>query len=418
MIFERFKRLILMLAAIPALFGANGDHSREIPASSHGSPYLFVWAGELNVSALKGQSQNALRGKDFLAVLDVDPNQARYGSLVAMLSVEDPARMPHHTNYEMPQNHILFANDFDLHKTFVFDLHDPKNPKLAGTFTEAAGFSHPHSFAALPNGNTLATFQQKGLEDAAAGGLVELNAKGELVRTAEAADPDADKFIRPYSLQVVPALDRVVSTSTDMYLKGSSHIIQVWRLSDLKLLKTIVLPHDEYNPAVGENSSEPRLLSDGRTVLVGTFNCGLYRLDGLEGTQPSASPIYDFGGRWCAVPVVAGHYWVEALQSSHSLVSLDISDPSHPKEVGRLVLGPKDLPHWLSLEPNGDRIVISGYGDLYYRLLIAQIDPSTGGLMLDERFRENNKEPGFKMERAWPDGWRGPAIPHGAVFSR
>ena len=185
-----------------------------------------------------------------------------------------------------------------------------------------------------------------------------------------------------------------------------------------ELLKTIVLPHDEYNPAVGENSSEPRLLSDGRTVLVGTFNCGLYRLDGLEGTQPSASPIYDFGGRWCAVPVVAGHYWVEALQSSHSLVSLDISDPSHPKEVGRLVLGPKDLPHWLSLEPNGDRIVISGYGDLYYRLLIAQIDPSTGGLMLDERFRENNKEPGFKMERAWPDGWRGPAIPHGAVFSR
>lgn len=409
--------LVLLLATLPILPRSDGEPGRESPQASNGSPYLFVWAGELNVAALKGL-QGALSGTDFLAVLDVDANKAQYGELVTMLPVGSSSRMPHHTNYEMPENGALFANDFDLHKSFIFDLHDPKHPRLTSTFTEAGQYSHPHSFAYLPSGNTLATFQQKGLDDSSPGALVELNAKGELVRAADAADP-AENFIRPYSLQVIPTLDRVVSTSTDMYLHGNSHVIQVWRLSDLKLLKTIVLPHGDYNPLVGENSSEPRLLKDGRTVLVGTFNCGLFRIDGLEGTNPSAVPVYDFGGRWCAVPAVAGHYWIEALQSSHSVVSLDVSDPSHPVEVGRITLGPQDLPHWVSAEPDGDRIVISGYGSLYYRLLIANIDPKNGKLTLDDRFREQGKtEPGFNMDREWPDGWKGPAIPHGAVFSR
>jgi hypothetical protein len=393
--------------------GSSGDGASS-PAKT--SSYLFVWAGELNVAGLKG-GEGAKRGTDFLAVLDADPKHAEYGKLLAMLPVGDAAHMPHHTNYQMPGNGMLFANDYDLHKTFIFDLQDPQHPKIAGTFTEAGGYSHPHSFAYLPNGNTLATFQQKGLDDAAPGGLVELNGKGELIRAADAADP-AEQFIRPYSLEVIPALDRVLSTSADMYLHGNSHVIQVWRLSDLKLLKTIVLPHGNYNALIGENSSEPRLLEDGRTVLVGTFNCGLYRLDGLEGTDPSATPVYDFGGRWCAVPAVAGHFWIEALQSSHSVVSLDISDPSHPVEVGRLTLGSEDLPHWVSVEPNGDRIVISGYGSLYYRLLMGKIDLKTGKLTLDEHFREpGGKEPGLNMDRQWPDGWNGPAIPHGAVFS-
>lgn len=407
------------ICLLAALIAATADRNSALESSppSPSASYLFVWAGELNVAGLKG-GDGAKRGKDFLAVLDVNPNQMQYGKLVAMLPVGDTARMPHHTNYEMPPNGDLFANDFDLGETFVFDLRDPQHPKLTNAFTGAGNYSHPHSFYYLPSGNTLATFQQRGTDDSAPGGLVELNAKGELVRASDAADP-AEKFIRPYSLQVVPALDRVVSTSTDMYLHGNSHVIQVWRLSDLKLLKTIVLQHENYSPQIGENSSGPRILEDGRTVLVGTFNCGLYRLEGLEGVDPTVSPVYDFGGRWCAVPAVAGHFWIEALQSSHSVVSLDISNPSKPVEVGRLMLGSQDLPHWVSVEPGGNRVVISGYGSLYYRLLIAKVNLRTGTLVLDDRFREEGSlEPGFNLDRQWPDGWNGPAIPHGAVFSR
>jgi hypothetical protein len=46
---------------------------------------------------------------------------------------------------------------------------------------------------------------------------------------------------RPYSLAVLPGIDRVVSTSTDMIADFGAHL-QIWRLSDLTLLQTIELP--------------------------------------------------------------------------------------------------------------------------------------------------------------------------------
>lgn len=92
----------------------------------------------------------------------------------------------------------------------------------------------------LPNGNTLATYQFKGQPDVAAGALVELDPVGKLVRASDASDA-TDSFIRPYSLVAVPALDRVVTTSAPMMATDkASHVIQVWRLSDLKLIKSIV----------------------------------------------------------------------------------------------------------------------------------------------------------------------------------
>lgn len=397
--------------------------AQAAPPASSPSSYLYVWAGEMNVAAKfppgSAHSKGARRGRDFLAVIDVAPESPRYGQLVRMLPVGIPALMPHHTHYEMPADGMLFANDFDADHTFIFNLKEPLHPTVKASFGDAGPYSHPHSFQLLPNGNTLATFQQKGSNDSAAGALVELDPQGRVVRASASADQKVDGFIRPYSLAVVPSLDRVVTSSADMYSKGVSHVIQVWRLSDLKLLKTVVLPGSDRTPLVGLNSAEPRVLADGRTVLVSTFLCGLYRVDGLAGTDPSASLVYDFGGRDCSVPVVAGHYWIEALQSSHRIASLDVSDPSHPVEVGSLMLGPSDLPHWLALEPGGNRIVITGYGGLFYRLLIARVDMQTGKLGLDESFREPGaKEPGFSFDRRWPDGWNGPAIAHGAVFSR
>lgn len=413
-------------AALPWVFlialtgfagGAIALAGRAAPPAA--SSYLFAWAGEMNSAALLGQADGARRGRDFLAVLDVSPKSPSYGSLAAVLPIAAEAAMPHHTNYELPADNRLFANDFTAGRTFIFDLADPVHPRLAVGFGAEGNYTHPHSYVLLANGHTLATFQQSGNDNTAPGGLVELDSQGRAVRSSAAADPQVENFIRPYSLAVVPDLDRVVSSSADMYSKGSSHVIQVWRLSDLKLLKTIMLPHRHAQPQAAIDSSEPRLLADGRTVLVGTFKCGLYRLDGLAGTEPSASLVYDFGGRKCSVPVVAGHYWIEAMESSHSIVSLDISDPSHPAEVGHLALGPNDLPHWLALEPGGDRIVVTGYGGLFYRLLIAQVDTRSGKLSLDQRFREAGAaQPGFSFDRRWPDGWQGPAIPHGAVFSR
>ncbi|MGB6876598.1 MAG: hypothetical protein WBD87_11235 [Candidatus Acidiferrales bacterium] len=229
---------------------------------------------------------------------------------------------------------------------------------------------------------------------------------------SSAADPQVDANIRPYSMVVVEKLNRVVTSSADMMGAQTSHVVQVWRLSDLKLLKTIVLPKPEVDvrgAITATDSSEPRLLNDGNTVVIPTFHCGLYRARNLAGDDPTLEFLYDAGYRMCAVPVVVGDYLVEAMISGQAIASLDMHDPSHPHEVSRILLKPNEYPHWIAVEPGGDRLVITGYGALQTRVLFATINRTTGQLRLDPEF--------INFTRAWPDGWNGSAVPHGAVFS-
>ena len=164
------------------------------------------------------------------------------------------------------------------------------------------------------------------------------------------------------------------------------------------------------------------MLADGKTVLVSTFSCGLYLMEGLDGESPSARFVASFPRKpetYCAIPVISGHYYLVTVPAWSAVVSLDISDPSAPKEVSRLTLAPDDVPHWIAISPDQRRIVITGYEALQHRALIARFDPSTGRLMMDERFREEGaSQPGFRMDnKSWPHGGNAKGIPHGAVFS-
>jgi hypothetical protein len=400
----------LALAALIGSCHARGAPPAPRPEAS--SRFLFAWAGDAD----KHEA-------DFLAVIDVDPGSARYATVVATLPIDAAGTRPHHTEYQMPATGILWANGFDAGLTFRFDLRDPTRPRLAGSMTDVGPFRQPHSYARLPNGNVLATFQ-RGAADGppGTGGLVEFDPEGRVQRYANAAVPAIDPGIRPYSLVVVPALDRVVTTSADMHLETQSRSVQVWRLSDLRLLQTILLPA---GPRGGENTmtAEPRLLEDGRTVLVNTFTCGLYRLRGLAGDTATAEWVYSTPWEkppYCAVPVVAGRFWLQTSGPEHAVLCLDVSDPGHPREVNRLTLEPDEVPHWIALEPNGERLVITGYAALGSRVLLAHLNRSTGELHLDPHFSTAGADrPGVDFGRAlWPHGPSGGAVPHGAVFSR
>ena len=146
----------------------------------------------------------------------------------------------------MPASGMLFANDHDVGRTFIFDVNDPLHPKVASSFNDMAGYMHPHSFVRLPNGNVIATFQHAhhGRDNGklgATGGLVEIDDNGKVVRSVSTADPAfPDALLMPYGVAVLPDQDRIVSTNSSMHdpdlLSGVTY--QVWRLSDLKLLKT------------------------------------------------------------------------------------------------------------------------------------------------------------------------------------
>jgi len=398
---------ILLLAVFPLIAAA-------VPPSSH---YLFVWAmeakhplasvPEMTPTDIPARRSGLGLGKDILAVFDVQPGPS-FGKLVAMLPVGDAAQA-HHTNYTEPPDDMLYANDWLGNRTYVFDLHDPVHPQLARQFGSVGALGWPHSFVHLPNGDTLATFQYSGGFNHAAGGLVEFDPAGHVVKTTAAAAP-GHPDIRPYSIAIIPKLDRVVTSSADMMGAQASHVAQVWRLSDLKLIKTMQLPAppDWYYDTAAD-SSEPRVLEDGKTVLVPTFNCGLFLIRNLAGDDPVLQHVYDLGYRMCEVPVVVGNFMVEAAQSGHAIVSLDVSDPEHPHEVSRILLPPDEYPHWLALEPGGDRLAITGYGALDTKVRFATVDRSTGKLTLAADT--------IDFTRTWPDGWHGSAMPHGAVFS-
>lgn len=384
-------------------------------ADAPGPPpeYLFLWTGSADSTQ-----------PDFLAVLDVTEDSARYGRLVTTLPVPGLRNGPHHTEHEMPADGQLFANGYDSGKTFIFDLTDPARPRLAAQFGDIEGYSHPHSFVRLPDGNVLATFQMRH-ESAGMtpGGLVELSPAGQSLRSRSANVPGLDAQTRVYSAGIVPALDRIVTTTTDMDgVSPASRQLQIWRLSDLTPLRTITLPN---GPAGDESmlTAEPRILADGRTVLVSTFACGLYLMQGLESATPSARLVASFPRKpetYCAIPVIVGHYYLVTVPAWNAVVSLDISDPSAPREVSRVALGPDDVPHWISMSADRRRVVITGYGNMKHRVMIARFDSTNGQLAIDERFRaEGATEPGFRMDdKTWPHGGNAKAIPHGAVFSR
>ena len=221
----------------------------------------------------------------------------------------------------------------------------------------------------------------------------------------------------------MPSLDRIVTTTTDMHGDSpASRNVQVWRLSDLALLHTFPLPD---GPAGNEGllTAEPRLLTDGKTVLVSTFSCGLYLMDGLAAMRlRRGSWLRSRRSRttFCAIPVIAGHYYLVTVPAWNAVVSLDISNPAAPREVSRLTLGPDDVPHWIAISPDHRRVVVTGYAGLQHRVMIARFDPGDAASCrwTSGSARKAPSEPGFRMDnKTWPHGGDAKGIPHGAVFS-
>lgn len=371
--------------------------------------YLYVWTGDVDRAS-----------SDFLAVIDVRRGSATYAQVISTVPVGAKATGPHHTEHQVERDGILFANGFGAGRTFRFDVNQAASPKLLGSFTNVGDYSFPHSFAQLPNGHLLGTFQGHGSTNTPPGGLVELDRQGRLVRASSARAVGFDTLdMRPYSLAVLPAIDRVVSTSTDMLADHGAHL-QIWRLSDLALLHTIPLPKTKGGDGHMQHHlfpGEPRTLADGKTVLLATFTCGFYRVSAIDAPEPAVDFVKAFGGLDCAVPVLVGNRWVQTIPDEHALVTLDVSDAMHPRELSRVTFDSTFRPHWLAYDAPSGRLVVN---DGEQSLQLVTMNPTTGALVIDSAFRDRGaKLPGVRFDRAsWPHGATGPARAHGSVFSR
>ncbi len=419
----------LSLVAVVVLACDRAAEPAPVAAVPDSSGHLYVWTGDADAA-----------DADFLAVIDVRRGSPTYATVIRTVPVEGRGNVPHHTEYDLSAS-TLMANGWNTGRTFAFDLTRPDSPFVRSTFTAAGGFTYPHSYARLPNGNVLATFQSRTGAYAPPGGLVELDDSGNVVRSASAASPAMpSEDTWPYSILVLPDLDRVVLTHTrmglvsewlqlpdtagahahDVGVDSKSPYVQVWKLSDLTLLSTLRLPpqdggHNEY-------VAEPRRMPDG-TVFVNTFSCGIYRIDGITTDAPSIAPVmsskFEANG-YCAVPVVVGKFWIQPSATEQAVVAYDLSDPGNPREVSRVTItAPLSGPHWLAADPRASRIVVTADAPTAWVMLI-DVNPATGALAIDQTFRDAGAaHAGVTFDRAtWPHGATGKAMPHGAVFGR
>lgn len=396
---ERLTTLLVLCLAL-CLAGA--------PCGAQASPdsILVAWLKD-----------NDAEDPAFLATIDADPASPSYGRLLTTAPADTALQDAHHIPHQLPQGGWLIANAFRDGRSFIFDVETPTQPLLTGQFERVEGYSFPHSFVELENGNFLTTFQTSGEGADQPGGLVELTPTGEAARSASAANPSVTDFVRPYSLEVFTGIDRVVSTSTDMWRTQATQEVQLWRLSDLRLLRTVALPGGERRN-IEQIPLETRAVGDGNSAYVVTWNCGVYHLTGIRGGAINARLVWDFGATGCAVPVRVGDHWIQAVGETHQLVVLDIRDPAAPQLATVLQFPSGFQPHWIAAEPGGNRIVVTGYQAFADRIALVRFDPVNEDIELITGFGDQQDAvPGFSTDRAiWPHGKTGTATAHGVVF--
>lgn len=388
------------------LIACGRDRDRAEPAT-----HLYVWAADADG-----------KESDFLAVIDVDSLSMTYGQVVATAPIGAVHTMPHHTEMLAPaRGRALFANGYMAGKTWLFDLSDPLAPRVERVIDSVPGFRQPHSYLRLRDGRVLATLQfGDRTRPGAAGGLALYSPSGDLVRTVSSADsslPGAD--IRTYSLDAAERIDRLVTTSSPMDPTRPADVVQVWRLRDLRLLKTLRVP-DEPADSADQYPFEVRFLPDGNAFL-NTRNCGFYLLTGLTSEAPAIERILALPGgpAMCGVPTLKGRHWIMPVGTLGQYLVLDIADPRRPRITSVLAADAGFFPHWTAVDPGSDRLVMTS-GRMVpdppdNRVRLARFDSTAGRLTWDMSFGRSGAGVSFNRD-TWPHGATGPAIPHAAVF--
>jgi hypothetical protein len=410
--------LAMLTTTLFANFAGSSD-----AAAQQAPRYLHVWGTAVDTAlSIPDSTVRPRRRGVVLLTIDLRPGSATRGQVTNIIVADSTGNSAHHTEHALAADGQLFANDFGRGRTHRFDLRTIGQPQLLGSFTTAGPFARPHSFVLLPSGNVLATYQGSHANQPP-GGIAEIKRDGTVVRWARAAASGVDStIIQPYSLEVAPSIDRLVTTSTSMVSDVGMHV-QVWRLSDLTLLHTIAVPnapgqHNHGADGHGAASDtvhhmfpgEPRLLRDGRSMMLGTFTCGLYVLSDLA-NQPQLKFVRAFPGENCAVPVRIGKWWVQTVPDLHALISLDVSNPMQPREVSRLTFPARLKPHWLAADASQRYLVMNSGSATAPTVHVVRFNPETGSLMNDPDY------PPIDLGKVVVPGLGTVRIaPHGSVF--
>ena len=332
----------------------------------------------------------------------------------------------------MPASGMLFANDHDAGRTFkstcAIRCIRKRRPRLRtwrATCTRTPTCSCQRQRARDLSACRMLPMAKLSSEGpmGTSGGLVEIDDRGNVIRSASNADrafPDA--LLTPYGLVVVPDLDRVVSTNSLMHLDDifSGITYQVWLVG-----RILQAAHDV------ESGCGREPLCTGQPAGAASRS-GWLRLRTESRLLDRAA---HHGDQYACAPLaVRLHVSRQLVRSAHHRRALlggkRAGDPrSHrarPCESGQAkgslathTRATAYRPHWTAWDAKAQRLIVTSSASPTDRLYLLKLDPASGALSVDDAFRDQDGRSGFSFaEREWPHGWKGAGTPHGAVASR
>jgi methanethiol oxidase len=379
--FSRAARPLALFAVLLALTLAPAETcmSPFVKRLDRPEKYLYVFCVDADA-----------KDNDFLAVIDVDSDSARYGQVLYQLDLGSAGNETHHFGYTDDRSHIwgcsLFSN-----RVFVINVaDDPARPRLVKTFdsSEKTGFTGPHSPYALP-GRMLISYLG-GADGGLPAGLAEFDNDGTFIRKLEV--PREAPY--GYDVAINPDKNRMVTSSftppenyrkplAKMDLKHFGDKLVVWDFRQRKPLQTLT---------TGPAPLECRWsLKEGADH--GFCNCAfenslwVWEGDGKE--NYAARKLCDTG----KLPVDLsqspdGKYLYVSCFMSDEVQQWDVSDLKNPKLTS--TLKPGEQPNMLHLTHDGKRMYITNSllstmdrSDKFW-VRLARVGPD--GLTLDKKF--------------------------------
>jgi selenium-binding protein 1 len=331
------------------------------------------------------------KDNDFLAVIDVDLDSAKYGQITYQLDLDSSGNETHHFGFTDDRTHIWGCSLLSS-RIFIIDVAtNPAKPKLEKVLEDIpgqTGLAGPHSPYALP-GRMLLSFLS-GKDGGLPAGLAEFANDGKFIRRLD-LPKDAPYM---YDVAIQPDLNRMVTSSftplenykkplAQMDLKNFGKDLLVWDYRERKVLTKLTTGAAplECRWSLKENAN------------YGFTNCALddsiWIWEGNDDGKYSARKLCTTGKLPADLRLSPeGRFLYVSCFFSNEIQQWDVSDPQKPRLASTVVPGVQ--PNMMHVTGDGKRMYITNSllstldhaGTFWVRL--AHIGPD--GLKMDPFF--------------------------------
>jgi selenium-binding protein 1 len=345
--------MLVMLATIAVLWSGRAAAetclSPYVKRLDRPEKYLYVFCVDADA-----------KNNDFVAVVDVDPDSARFGTILHTLDLGTTGNETHHFGYTDDRTKIWAGGLFSSRIWIVDVASDPARPrieKVLENVPEISGLTGPHSYYALP-GRMLISFLGSSSGGLPAG-LAEFTNEGKFIRRIE----NPEKAPYGYDVAIKPGLNRMVTSSftplrnykkplAQMDLRDFGRELVVWDFKDrqpIQVGKAGLAPLEVRWSLKPENN-------------YGFTNCALdnsiWLFKGNGNGSYDFKKVVDTG----AMPADLRQspddkYLYVSCFGDNTIQQWDVSDPEHPKLAS--TVAPCVQPNMMHVTGDGKRMYVS-----------------------------------------------------------